>query len=204
MDKRGILPLNAQKNKAIGLKVINLHQELDNWIALAAANDRQAQQKIYSRFAPKMLSVCRQYVKDIHHAEDIMITGFMKVFSNLKNFAHKGSFEGWVRRIMVNECITHIRSKKRISYMEDESFIEDAFNNIESGLSVDDIQALIDDLPDGCRMIFNLYAIEGYKHKEIAEMLNINEGTSKSQLSHARRLLQEQIGKMRNYENGTE
>src|SRR5690606_13572403 len=113
MDKRGILPLNAQKNKAIGLKVINLHQELDNWIALAAANDRQAQQKIYSRFAPKMLSVCRQYVKDIHHAEDIMITGFMKVFSNLKNFAHKGSFEGWVRRIMVNECITHIRSKKR-------------------------------------------------------------------------------------------
>lgn len=204
MDKRGILPLNAQKNKTIGLKVINLHQELDNWIALAAANDRQAQQKIYSRFAPKMLSVCRQYVKDIHHAEDIMITGFMKVFSNLKNFAHKGSFEGWVRRIMVNECITHIRSKKRISYMEDESFIEDAFNNIESGLSVDDIQALIDDLPDGCRMIFNLYAIEGYKHKEIAEMLNINEGTSKSQLSHARRLLQEQIGKMRNYENGTE
>src|SRR5690606_20920350 len=167
-------------------------------------NDRQAQQKIYSRFAPKMLSVCRQYVKDVHHAEDIMITGFMKVFSNLKNFAHKGSFEGWVRRIMVNECITHIRSKKRISYMEDESFIEDAFNNIESGLSVDDIQALIDDLPDGCRMIFNLYAIEGYKHKEIAEMLNINEGTSKSQLSHARRLLQEQIGKMRNYENGTE
>ena len=171
---------------------------------MALENNRHAQHKIYSRFAPKMLSVCRQYVKDVHTAEDMMITAFMKVFANLKNFEHKGSFEGWIRRIMVNECISFIRAQKKVSFLEDEYYKEDTFNNIESGFSVDDIQSLIDNLPEGYKMIFNLYAIEGYKHKEIAEMLGINEGTSKSQLSHARRILQEQINKLKNYENGTD
>ena len=171
---------------------------------MAVENNRQAQQKIYSQYAPKMLSVCRQYIKDIHHAEDLMITAFMKVFTNLKNFENKGSFEGWIRRIMVNECISHLRVNKKVSFLEDESYAEDTFNNIESGFNVEDIQFLIDSLPDGYKMIFNLYAIEGYKHAEIAQMLGINEGTSKSQLSHARRILQQQIGKLKNYENGTE
>lgn len=151
-----------------------------------------------------MLSVCRRYVKDIHHAEDLMITAFMKVFANLQRFEGKGSFEGWIRRIMVNECISFIRVQKKVGFLEDEFYVEDTFNNIESGLSVEDIQALIDDLPEGYRMIFNLYAIEGYKHREIAEMLGINEGTSKSQLSHARRILQEQINQRKNYVYGTE
>lgn len=171
---------------------------------MALAQNRQAQQKIYTQYAPKMLSVCRQYIKDIHHAEDLMITAFMKVFTHLKNFENKGSFEGWIRRIMVNECISFIRVQKKVSFLEDEYYKEDTFNNIESGFSVDDIQSLIDGLPDGYKMIFNLYAIEGFKHKEIADMLGINEGTSKSQLSHARRILQEQINKLKNYENGTE
>lgn len=186
------------------MKVIDLHQHQGEIIAKAVANDRQAQQKIYSQFAPKMLSVCRRYVKDIHHAEDLMITAFMKVFANLKTFEGKGSFEGWIRRIMVNECISFIRVQKRIGFLEDEFYVEDTFNNIESGLSVEDIQALIDDLPEGYKMIFNLYAIEGYKHREIADMLGINEGTSKSQLSHARRILQEQINQRKNYVYGTE
>lgn len=146
-----------------------------------------------------MLSVCRQYIKDLHQAEDIMITAFMKVFTNLKNFEHKGSFEGWIRRIMINECISFIRVQKKVKFIDDENYFEESFNNIESKFSVDDIQSLIDALPDGYKMIFNLYAIEGFKHREIAEMLNINEGTSKSQLSHARRLLQEQINKLKNY-----
>jgi RNA polymerase sigma-70 factor (ECF subfamily) len=186
------------------LKVIDLHQHQTELIAMALENNRQAQQKIYSQFAPKMLGVCRQYIKDIHHAEDLMITAFMKVFTNLKNFEHKGSFEGWIRRIMINECISFIRVQKKVGFLEDEFYLEDTFNNIESGLSVDDIQSLIDKLPDGYKMIFNLYAIEGFKHKEIADMLGINEGTSKSQLSHARRILQEQINKRKNYANGTE
>jgi len=186
------------------LKVINLHQEEKELIALAVENNRHAQHKIYSQHAPKMLSVCRQYLKDVHQAEDVMITAFMKVFTGLKNFEHKGSFEGWIRRIMVNECISHIRVQKPIKFSEEETFLEGGFNNIESRLSVEDIQFLIDNLPDGYRMVFNLYAIEGYKHQEIGKMLGISEGTSKSQLSHARKMLQEQINRQKNYQNGTE
>lgn len=185
------------------MKVINLHQEEHEIIKLAVENNRYAQQKIYSQFASKMLSVCRQYIKDVHHAEDLMITAFMKVFVHLKNFENKGSFEGWIRRIMVNECISYIRVHKKISFLDDEYYPEDSFNNIESNLSVDDIQSLIDSLPEGFKMIFNLYVVEGYKHQEIGQMLGISEGTSKSQLHHARKMLQEQVLKLKNYSNGT-
>ena len=151
-----------------------------------------------------MLGVCRQYIKDIHQAEDVMITAFMKVFTNLSHFKHEGSFEGWIRRIMVNECISFIRVQKKVKFLEDENVVEEKVNNIESQLSVDDIQFLIDNLPNGYKMVFNLYCIEGYKHQEIATMLGINEGTSKSQLSHARKMLQENVTKLKNYNNGTE
>ncbi len=186
------------------MKVINLHQEEKELIDLAVENNRHAQHQIYSKFSPKMLSVCRQYIKDLQQAEDVMITAFMKVFTNLKHFEHKGSFEGWIRRIMINECISYIRVQKKVKFIEDENYYEESFNNIESKFSVDDIQFLIDGLPDGYRMVFNLYAIEGYKHQEIAELLGINEGTSKSQLSHARKMLQTNITKLKNYNNGTE
>lgn len=186
------------------VKVISLHRDETEIIKLAAQNNRHAQQKIYTKHSPKMLSICRQYVKDVHQAEDVMITGFMKVFTHLGNFEGKGSFEGWIRRIMVNECISYLRVQKKVSFMEDESYTEDTFNNIESQFSVEDIQSLIDSLPEGYKMVFNLYAIEGYKHQEIAKMLGISEGTSKSQLSHARKMLQEQINKLKNYRNGTE
>jgi RNA polymerase sigma-70 factor, ECF subfamily len=189
------------------MKVINLHQEEKELIELAVENNRHAQHKIYSKFSPKMLSVCRQYIKDIHEAEDIMITAFMKVFTNLKNFENKGSFEGWIRRIMINECISFIRVQKKVKFIEDCSDDYqnlERFNNIESQFSVDEIQFLIDNLPDGYKMVFNLYCIEGFKHQEIATMLGINEGTSKSQLSHARKMLQEQVNKLKNYTNGTQ
>lgn len=186
------------------MKVIALHQEEKEIIRLAVENNRHAQQKIYAKHAPKMLGICRQYIKDLHQAEDIMITAFMKVFTNLGNFEHKGSFEGWIRRIMVNECISYLRVQKKVSFLEDEFYVEDTFNNIESHFSVEDIQTLIDSLPDGYKMVFNLYAIEGFKHQEIAKMLGINEGTSKSQLSHARKMLQEQVNKLKNYSNGTQ
>lgn len=186
------------------MKVINLHQEEKELIELAIENNRFAQQKLYTTFSPKMLSVCRQYIKDLQLAEDVMITAFMKVFTNLKNFKHEGSFEGWIRRIMVNECISYLRVQKKVKFIEDENFTEEKVNNIESKFSVEDIQSLIDSLPDGYKMVFNLYCIEGYKHQEIATMLGINEGTSKSQLSHARKMLQDNINKLKNYSNGTE
>jgi RNA polymerase sigma-70 factor, ECF subfamily len=186
------------------MKVINLHQQEKETILQAVKNNRQAQQAIYTQFSPKMLSVCRQYIKDIHQAEDIMITAFMKVFTNLNNFEHKGSFEGWIRRIMVNECISFIRVQKKVKFIDDSIYFEESFNNIESQFSVEDIQFVIDNLPDGYKMVFNLYAIEGFKHQEIAQMLGISEGTSKSQLSHARKMLSTQINKLKNYEYGTE
>jgi RNA polymerase sigma-70 factor (ECF subfamily) len=186
------------------MKIISLHQDETEIIKLAVENNRQAQQQIYSRFSSKMLSVCRQYIKDIQLAEDVMITAFMKVFTNLNKFEHKGSFEGWVRRIMVNECISYLRVQKKVKFVEDEVYIEESFNATQSQFSIDQIQFLIDALPDGYKMVFNLYAIEGYKHNEIAKMLGINEGTSKSQLSHARKMLQTQINILKKQDNGTE
>lgn len=185
------------------MKIIELHLEEKNRIQQAADNNRQAQQLIYSAYAPKMLSVCRQYVKDIHHAEDVMITAFMKVFTNIKHFEHKGSFEGWIRRIMVNESISYIRANKKMSFLEDENYSEESANLTESQFNVEEIQFLIDALPEGYKMVFNLYVIEGYKHYEIAELLSIHEGTSKSQLAQARRILQNEINTLKSRQNGT-
>lgn len=181
------------------MKVIDIKQEESEVISLAIENNRYAQKKIYSTFSPKMLSVCRKYIKDIHHAEDLMITAFMKVFINLKHFENKGSFEGWIRRIMINECISFLRTQKKISFLEDTFYPEDNIVITENDFNVEEIQLLIDNLPNGCKMIFNLYAIDGYKHSEIAELMGISEGTSKSQLSHARRILQEQLTKIKKY-----
>ena len=178
------------------MKVIQLHQQEKQLIMLAVENNRQAQQQIYAKFSSKMLSVCRQYIKDMHHAEDVMITGFMKVFTQLKNFEHKGSFEGWMRRIMIYECIDFLRVKKNMFNHQDiENVVVSENESVYEmeDFSTDDIQNLIDNLPDGYRIVFNLYAVEGYKHQEIAQMLNISEGTSKSQLSHARKVLQQQL-----------
>ena len=152
------------------MKVIKLHQQLSVLIDLASANDRKAQQEIYTRFAPKMLSVCRMYIKDLQHAEDIMLTGFMKVFSKINNFEDAGSFEGWIRRIMINECLDKIRTAKKIHFIDDETEIKDGLGEIDCNLGIEEIQTAIDNLPEGYKMIFNLYAIEGYKHKEIADI----------------------------------
>ena len=143
------------------------------------------------------------YVKDVQQAEDVMITAFMKAFTNLKNFQHNGSFEGWIRRIVVNECISFLRVNKKVSFIDDGFCNEETTTDNECELASDDIQLMIDNLPEGYKMVFNLYAIEGYKHKEIAGMLGINEGTSKSQLSHARKILQQQINATKKFDYGT-
>lgn len=185
------------------MKVINLHQEEKELIQLAVENNRQAQQQIYTRFSPKMLGICRLYVKDVQQAEDVMITSFMKVFTSLRSFQYNGSFEGWIRRIIVNECISFLRVHKKVNFIEDAVYVEESDEATECELAIDEIQFMIDNLPDGYKMVFNLYAIEGFKHKEIAVMLGINEGTSKSQLSHARKILQQQINTTKNYDYGT-
>lgn len=176
------------------MKVIPLFRNRSQLVARAAKQDRRAQQEIFEQFSPKMLGVCRMYIRDLQHAEDVMLGAFFKAFSHLSDFQDKGSFEGWLRKIMVRESISFLRTQKKVEYSE-ELPVENAnsFNDIQTNIDVEHIQQLIDELPEGYRMVFVMYAIEGYKHKEIAELLKIDEGTSKSQLYKARKMLQEQL-----------
>lgn len=184
------------------LKVIQLHTNEEKLIKKACGNDRTAQHVLYTTYAPKMLSVCRYYINDLQYAEDVMITGFAKVFQSLGNFRFEGSFEGWVRRIMVREAISFLRSKKEVFFTEDENIVTDPVF-YDTDLTADTLQFLIDRLPDGYKTVFVMFAIEGYGHKEIAEILGVNEGTSKSQLAKARKLLQKQLELITKKENGT-
>jgi len=175
------------------LKVIQLNTNEKVLIEKAQKNNREAQHVLFELHAPKMLSVCRYYIKDLQQAEEAMLNGFFKVFLNVKSFKNEGSFEGWIRRIMVRESISFLRQQKKIEFSED-TFIKEEFeNNINTNIEVTEIQRLIDALPEGYRMVFIMYAIEGYKHQEISEMLNISVGTSKSQLFKARKMLQEKL-----------
>ena len=143
-----------------------------------------------------MLSVCRQYIKDIHFAEDVMVQGFLKMFNKLDTFKFEGSFEGWLRRIMIRESISYLRKQQFVVY-DDAVYEKNQSEEISQSTDLDTehIQQLIDALPQGYKMVFVLYTAEGYKHKEIAEMLSITESTSKTQLLKARKLLQGQLRK---------
>ena len=186
------------------MKVIQLHNNNTALLKKAAKNSREAQHDLYKAHAPKMLNVCRYYIKDIQNAESVMLNGFFKAFTNLKNFKHQGSFEGWLRKIMVRESISFLRQEKKIEFsIEDVSIPHDHSNNINTEIEVAQIQQLIDELPEGYKMVFVMYAIEGYKHFEIAEMLNISEGTSKSQLFKARQMLQKKIKELNKTSYGT-
>jgi len=186
------------------VKIIQLFKNEEKLIKKAIQNNRDAQQRLYYLYAPKMLSICRYYIKDIQFAEEVMLNGFLKVFTNLNKFENKGSFEGWIRRIMIRESISFLRKKQHIEFVSDESeFSDNAINTIYSDMDVAQIQQLIDSIPDGYRIVFIMYAIEGYKHQEIAALLNITEGTSKSQLYKARKILQKKIIKLNKTSNGT-
>ncbi len=185
------------------MKVIQFYKSETLLIKKAAKQHRDAQHQLYNQYAPKMLSICRRYIKDIQFAEEVMLSGFLKVFMNLKKFKFEGSFEGWIRRIMVNESISFLRKEKQIFFTEETTgYNEKSWNNINSELEVDQIQKLIDSLPEGYRMVFVLYAVEGYKHSEIAKMLEVSESTSKSQLFKARKMLQQKLNQQNKISNG--
>lgn len=157
--------------------------------------DRAAQKQLFGLYSAKMYSLCCRYVKDPMEAEDIMLTAFTTVFEKIHQFKREGSFEGWIRRIMVNEALMHLR-RNRAMYLEIELEHADRELNYESltdHLETEDLLKMIEALPTGYRIVFNLYAIDGYTHKEIAEQLGINENTSKSQLSRARIYLQKML-----------
>lgn len=178
------------------MKIIPLHNKQKLLIKKAIDNNREAQEQLFEQHSPKMLGVCRQYVKDMHHAEDLLLSGFLKVFTNLHKFKHQGSFEGWIRRIMVNTCLSYLRKKNLVDLSDEDYVFNDAATDSLENTSVEEIQQLIDKLPEGYKMVFNLFAIEGYKHLEIAEKLGITVSTSKSQLFKARKLLQQNYYKM--------
>ncbi|MBU3821378.1 RNA polymerase sigma factor [Flavobacteriaceae bacterium XHP0103] len=186
------------------MKVIQLYKNETKLIEASIENNRDAQRILYETYAPKMLSVCRSYITDLQYAEDVMVNGFCKVFSHLKSFKNEGSFEGWIRRIMVRESIDFLRKRKDIEFPVEEMHQEkhlQGYADLDIGIS--EMQQLIDELPEGYRVVFVMFAIEGYKHHEIAELLNISEGTSKSQLFKARKLLQEKLNQINTASYGT-
>lgn len=158
-------------------------------------DDRRMQEELYRRFSPRMYAVCLRYAGNVEEAEDILQEGFVKVFKKLGSFRSEGSFEGWIRRIFVNTAIEHFRRKRYLQPVteKEENTIEGKYLSALDGLAEKDILALVRQLSPGYRTVFNMYVIEGYSHKEIAGMLTISEGTSKSQLSRAKVILQDMV-----------
>ncbi len=181
MKRLSILTLKIKKSK-----------KEDQLIRACLKQDLPAQKLLYERFASTMLFVCLRYVQNRQEAEDLMIKGFTKVFKKLHQFKSEGSFQAWVRRIMVNECLGYLRSNKSM-YLEVElesAEMEPDYALLLQNLEVEDLMKMIEQLPPGYRTVFNLFALEGYSHHEIAQMLHISVSTSKSQLSRGRKLLQ--------------
>lgn len=162
------------------------------------AGDRRVQELLYKRTASKMLAVCMRYARDKMEAEDSLQLGYVKVFQKVNDYRGDGSFEGWIRKVMVNTAIESYRKNLRTLNLVP---IEDGYDQPSTGfdfsrLGMQDLLRLIQGLADGYRIVFNMYIIEGYSHKEIAATLGISEGASKSQLSRARAILKQEIIKM--------
>jgi len=185
--------------KVSNIKAANLVTTLTELQLIKAClrEDVSSQRELFARYASQMLGVCKRYARSNEDAEDMLQDAFIKVFDKLNQFKFEGSFEGWIRKIVVNTALkkyTLSRYQKEVSGFEASQYNEGeaapaAYNN----LSQKDLLALIHNLPDGYRLIFNLHVIEGYQHEEIAVMLGIQPGTSRSQLVKARNMLQKQI-----------
>jgi len=178
---------------------------IDDLVKKCKAGERKAQELLYKQFASKMLGVCMRYANDKMEAEDMLQNGFIKVFQKIADYRNEGSFEGWIRRIMVHSSIEYYRKyHKMMQLVEIEGTAnEGAVDSLAiAGLAAKDLLALIQQLAPGYRIIFNLYAIEGYSHKEIAALTGITEGASKSQLSRARAILKDQLINMERKQYG--
>ena len=167
-------------------------------IAALKRGENRAHKVVYDWFSGKMMAVCTRYCANRADAEEVLLDGFMRVFDKIGQFREDGSFEGWVRRVMVTESLMFLRKNKqwRQEIPIDDMVIEPDYEWADTAVNESDLLRMVNQLPDGYRTVFNLYAIEGYAHAEIAEMLAISEGTSKSQLSRARTLLQMNLRKL--------
>ena len=158
----------------------------------------KAQKALFDKFAPKMLAVCLRYMKNVEQAEDVLQDGFIKVFRNLKSYKNTGALEGWIRRIVVNSCLDELKKSKKLLLnvqVEEVEYKLEAEDFTAEKMMADDLMKLVQNMPEGYRVIFNMYAIEGYAHQELASQLGISESTSKTQYLRARAYLQNRIGK---------
>ena len=177
-----------------------LEQEL---IQGCVCGDRVAQKQLYDRYNSLFFAICLRYMPTREDAEDVMITGFSIIFSKMDTFKQEGSFEGWMKRIIINTAITTLRSNSKYYNTEHDSEELDGIENVESAktiyeqINIKDILGQIQQLPTGYRTIFNLFAIEGYSYEEIAQMLDISIGTVRSQLAKARKTLQKRLEEFR-------
>lgn len=152
---------------------------------------------LYEQFSGQMFGVCLRYSGSAEDAQDVLHEGFLKIFEKIKQYKFKGSFEGWVRKIMVNTALEKFRNQYKVISIQDNAyeFNSRSSEDLTDNMTAKELMALIQDLSPQYRTVFNLYAIEGYSHKEIGDLLNISEGTSKSNLSRARTILQEKVNK---------
>jgi RNA polymerase sigma factor (sigma-70 family) len=166
-----------------------------------ARGDRASQKALYERYCRKMMVICERYAKSSQEAEDALQEGFIKVFKAVKDFRSESKLETWITRIMINTSLNNQRQKLYMLPMLDveELSISEREEISLSGFHLAELIAMVQSLPDGCRIVFNLFAIEGYGHKEIADMLQISEGTSKSQYNRARTLLRAKLEEERKY-----
>jgi RNA polymerase sigma factor (sigma-70 family) len=162
-----------------------------------ARHDRKAQQVLYDKYSRLLLGVCLRYASDKAEAEDILQDSFLKIFFNIEEYSGTGSFIGWLRKVAVNTAITHYHKNLKYRYhvdIDDYVSVETGTTSFEEDLfTSDELFKVLNELPTGYRMVFNLYAVEGYKHKEIAEMLGIDTNTSKSQYSRAKAVIREKL-----------
>jgi len=180
-------------------------QNVDEIILGCINRDKLSEDLLYAHFAPIAYAICLRYASNTDDAKDIFQEAFVKVYLQIKNYNKQGSFDGWVKRIFVNTAIDYCRKNKNIHFTafteqyEDKTINEDVQQHID--IPKEKLLQLIRNLPDGYRLVFNLYAMEKYSHKQIAETLHIEEGTSKSQLFKARKMLQKEIIKLQQHIN---
>ena len=168
---------------------------LNELVKQCAKNDRKAQEEIYQLFSGKLFSICLKYSKNKQEAQDNFQDGFITIFDKIGQFKFKGSFEGWLKRVMVNTILLKYRQKNVLNLVTEEIPDEVIVDIDDDEVSLDFLLNLIQELPDRYRMVFNLYVLDGFSHKEISKMLQIAEGTSKSNLARARAILKQKIEK---------
>lgn len=173
-----------------------MNSKLESLIEECRRREPRAQRELYDKLAPAMLAVCQRYMKDREAARDVLQDGFVRLFDKISSYKGDGSFEGWARKLFVNTALMQLRRNDALKFsdnIEDSQAMQMTHSNTLEKMGADEILELVNSMPDGFRTVFNLYVIEGYSHEEIADMLSISEGGSRSQLSHARAWLRKKL-----------